>query len=89
VQCNEHREPVQFEQWVGGSATWFQVSPTLPVAGGRYNLYVTVGASSAGSVVISTITGTGWTGLPPTTDVFNNTVLTSGDSWARSQTIRE
>src|ERR1035438_5552030 len=57
---------------VGGAGTWFQASPTLGVAGGQYEVWVTVGASSAGSVVTSTITGTGWTGLPPTTDAFNN-----------------
>ena len=60
---------------VGGSAAWFQVSPTLPVAGGRYLVYVTVGATSAGSAVTSTITGSGWTGLPATTDAFNNSSI--------------
>ena len=56
---------------LGGATTWFQVNPTLGTAGGTYEVYVTVSATSAGAAVVSTITQTGCTGLPATTDAFS------------------
>jgi hypothetical protein len=62
---------------IGGSAVYFQVAPTLPVAGGTYDLYVTVN-SSAGTNVISTITQINCTGLPTTTTAFS---VNSANVW--------
>ena len=62
---------------IGGSAVYFQVAPTLPVAGGTYDLYVTVN-SSAGTNVISTITQINCTGLPTTTTAFG---ISSANVW--------
>jgi hypothetical protein len=55
---------------IGGATAWFQVAPTLPTAGGTYEIYVTATGSSQGNVT-STITQTGGTGLPATTTSFS------------------
>lgn len=62
----------------GGTATWFQVSPTLPTAGGTYEVYATVPTGgpytllTAGVNIVS-----GGSGLPATTNAFS----LAGNQW--------
>ena len=51
---------------VGGAAVYFQVNPTLAVPGGQYEVDITFGTSNPAAGATSTISGTGWTGLPQT-----------------------
>jgi len=46
---------------VGGSGTWFQVAPTLDVAGGTYLVEVTTTGASGTLTVTSTVTSTNGT----------------------------
>jgi PEP-CTERM motif len=67
---------------IGGAATWFQVNPTLPTAGGLYEVYVTVTHQSGDMAVTSGITQTGGSGLPATTNAFSvDAVNQPGNLW--------
>jgi hypothetical protein len=68
---------------IGGADVWFQVAPTLPTAGGTYDLYVTVTGASGALSVTSTITATGGAGLPTTTTGFS----TPGNEWHKVGTL--
>jgi hypothetical protein len=65
-----------------GFGAWFQVSPTLPTAGGTYEVYVTV---TSGSGAISApsfgVTVTGGSGLPATTGAFGVSASQPGNAW--------
>src|SRR5690625_4046140 len=63
---------------VGGS---FSVSPTLPTAGGIYDIYVTVTGESGPLDVITDVSVTGGSGLPSTTDAFTVSLSQLGDRW--------
>jgi hypothetical protein len=70
---------------IGGAATWFQVNPTLPTAGGTYDVYVTVTTASGAITVTSGVTSTGGSGLPASTTAFST--ANSGDKWALVGTL--
>jgi hypothetical protein len=81
---------------IGGSVTWFQVNPTLPTAGGTYDVYATITSASGAIDVTSTITQTGGSGLPATTttgfdtpgNVWNLIGTLTLDSGVNNPTIR-
>jgi len=53
------------------NAAYFQVAPTLPTAGGIYDVYVSTTNGSGANVITAGITVTGGTGLPATTTAFS------------------
>jgi hypothetical protein len=68
---------------IGADQAYFQVAPTLPTAGGTYDVYVTVTGASGTLSVTSTITVTGGSGLPTTTTAFS----TPGNEWHKVGTL--
>jgi hypothetical protein len=65
--------------FIGGQDVWFQVAPTLPTAGGVYDVYVTVTNGSGAITATSNITATGGTGLPASTTAFGT--VESANKW--------
>jgi hypothetical protein len=64
----------------GGSGTpSCTFKPTLATAGGTYDVYLTHTLSSSSGDMVASITRTGFTGLPDTTDVFKSAYA---NTWA-------
>lgn len=52
---------------------YFEITPTLPTAGGTYEVYATVTGASGALDVIAGVSAIGGSGLPSTTDAFSTT----------------
>ena len=62
----------------------FEVSPTLPTAGGTYEVYVTTTSASGAITATTSVAATGGSGLPATTDAFGTS---SQNAWALVGTL--
>jgi hypothetical protein len=71
--------------FIGGQNVWFQVAPTLPTAGGTYEVYVTVTTASGAITMTSNIATTGGSGLPASTTAFST--AESGNKWGLVGTL--
>lgn len=66
-------------RYADSGAPNYTVKPTLPVAGGVYDVYLTHGVvETISDDIVVAVTQTGCTGLPPTTTIFREP---GGDTW--------
>jgi hypothetical protein len=70
---------VRFATGGGGSSPSITLRPTLPVAGGAYDVYLTHGAASCSSDLVASVAQAGGAGLPWTTPMFQSSYA---NSWA-------
>lgn len=68
-----------------GFGGWFEVSPTLPTAGGTYEVYVTVTSASGAITATTDVATTGGTGLPTSTTAFST--AESANTWGLVGTL--
>jgi hypothetical protein len=68
-----------------GFGGWFEVSPTLPTAGGTYEVYVTVTSASGAITATTDVAATGGTGLPASTTAFST--AESANTWGLVGTL--